>query len=183
MQDPANVIDHLRRAEPEFASGTYVEHLNGVAVAATVFAYRRGGAWALLSSTQGLRVTDAHFLWSASRGDWTLDEQSPPGYHSGSLRDMLVPRHRDFVRDGRHVRIAPTIGPSEILGRSTWTADVLGEPRFHEWQLHIDAESGVVLQDRVVDSLGEVFTRGFLALDLGSPLPDDLFTWSPRDRE
>lgn len=177
MSSPSELVSLLRRAEPEYASGTFVERSNEAVHAVSVFAYRRGGAWALLNSRQGLRLSDAHSLWSAGRGHTRIQFESPPGYHSGALRDMLIPRYRSLVQRGQQDRLGPTVEPCSLLGREALCVQVLGEARFPEWQMYVDAEMGVVLADRVVDDDGCPFERTFLALDLGTRLPDELFTW------
>lgn len=173
----------LRLAEPDHASGTYIERVDETVVAATVFAYRRGGAWALLNSRQGLRVSDAHGLWSAERGGTSFRYSSPPGYHSGALRDMLVPRHRSLAQPRPRERLGEDAEPCWLLDREAVRVSVLGEPRFPEWRMDIDTETGVVLADRLVDAEGRTVERTFVALDLQTRLPDALFDWTPRPRD
>lgn len=177
----------LRRAEPGFASGVFTKSDNQTAKDAVVFAYRRGGAWALMDNRQGLRISDAQTLWSWDRaGIRGQSVTSPPGFHSGSLRDMLIPRHRsDLFGEGvtrrPQDRLTGEVEAATVVGRPAWRVHVEGSTvqskAWQQWQLDIDAVTGIVLREQTAGSNG-VFCRGFTAIDLETPLPDDLFDWN-----
>lgn len=179
MVSPQEVSALLRAAEPTYASGTYIEASRGRTDRATVFAYRRGGAWALISSGQGMRVTDAHTLWSCDHGSQRVSEVAPPGYHSGALRDMLIPRWRPIFHEHSPLRLDSDIGPVRALDRPAHRVRVVGDARCNSWTMDVDAAEGLVLAERVVWHDGSDFSRGFVALHVGTPLPDELFEWRP----
>jgi hypothetical protein len=176
----------MRRAEPHYCSGVFIETDDHTVNDAVVFAYRRGGAWALMDSRQGLRISDAHTLWSWDRGGRRgQSTSSPPGYHSGSLRDMLIPRYRtDFFEDRMPRRerdwLTGEVESVTVAGRQAWRVNAEGSAMqtklWHLWQLHIDADTGVVLREETAGARG-AYSRGFTAIDLTTPLPDELFDW------
>lgn len=182
MPSAPQVLDLLRRAEPCTAAGIYVHGLGDATDAAIVFAYERGGRWSLVSSEQGLRVSDGETLWSVHTGSTTVRPGPAGAYHSGQLRDMLMPRHRNLegVTPGRRQRqltLAPHVADVVVLGRPAHRVHVLGEDRFPDWQMDVDAATGITLANRFVQPDGTVSRQGFLALSLEEPLPDSLFTW------
>lgn len=176
----------MRRAEPNYCSGVFIEADGRTVDDAVVFAYRRGGAWALMDSRQGLRISDAHTLWSWDRGGRRgQSTSSPPGYHSGSLRDMLIPRYRtDFFEERIPRRtkdwLTGEVESVTVAGRPAWRVNAEGSAMqnklWHLWQLDIDAATGVVLHEQTAGARGD-YSRGFTAIDLATPLPDELFDW------
>ena len=187
MTSATAVLNLLREAEPACASGTYVETVNGAVDRAIVFAYRKGGAWALLCSVNGMRVSDGQTLWTADRGCTEVDADSAHDcHHSGSLRDMLVPRFRDFVKPDRRdapERLHDNVESVETLGRPAFRVRILGNERCPDWVVDVDASSGVVLADQVTTEDGERFERTFLTLDTEAMLPDGLFDWDTHETE
>lgn len=173
------LLELLRRAEPAAAAGLYTRREADVAVESVLFAYLRGGGWAILSSDQGVRISDAHSLWALTKGvsgPW-VNVTRPPGHHSGELRDMLVPRWLQLwpelgsTRPQKYV-VSEAVEDVEFDGRACHRAWMSSGPADPEIELTVDAHTGVVLR---MAGAGSELRLG--PVDLHADLADTLFTW------